>query len=80
MSMLPTQGNLHIQCNPYQNTMDFLHRVGTNNLKICVETEKTLKSQGNIEKENQSRGHHNGRFQLVLQSSDHQNSVVLEQK
>ena len=36
-----TQGNLHIQCNLYQNTMDFLHRVATNNPKICVEPEKT---------------------------------------
>ena len=35
------QGNLHIQCNPYQNTMDFLQRVGTNNLKICVKSKKT---------------------------------------
>ena len=51
-----TQSNLHIQCNPYQNTMDFLHRVGTNNLKICVESEKTPNSQGNIEKENQCQG------------------------
>ena len=75
-----TQGNLHIQCNPYQNTMGFLKRVGTNNLKICVESEKTLNSQGNIEKENQSRGHHNARFQVVLQSCGHQDSVVLAQK
>ena len=72
-----TQGNLHIQCNPYQNTMNFLHRVGTNNLKICVETEKTLKSQGNIEKENQCQGYYNAGFQAVLQSCDHQDSVVL---
>ena len=36
--------------------MDFLQRVRTNYFKICVESEKTLNSQGNIEKENQSRG------------------------
>ena len=35
------QGNLQVQCNPHRNTMDFLHRVGTNNLKICMESEKT---------------------------------------
>ena len=52
--------------------MDFLHR--------CVESEKILNSQGNIEKENQSQGHHNARFQVVLQSCDHQDSVVLAQK
>ena len=55
--------------------MDFLQRVGTNNLMICVESEKTPNSQGNIEKENQNRGHHNSGFQVVLQDS-----VVLAQK
>ena len=48
--------------------MDFIQRVGTNHLKICVESEKTLNSQGNIKKENHIRGHHNPRFQVVLQS------------
>ena len=60
--------------------MDFLQRVGTNHLKICVESEKTPNSQGNIEKENQSWGHHNAEFQVVLQSCDHQDSMVLPQK
>ena len=36
--------------------MDFLQRVGTNNLKICVESEKTPNSQGNIKKKTRSRG------------------------
>ena len=60
--------------------MDFLRRVGTTNLKICVESEKTLNSQGNIKNENQNRGHHNARFQVVLQSCNHQDSVVPAQK
>ena len=60
--------------------MEFLQRVGTNNLKICVESEKTPNSQGNIEKENQSRGHHNAIFQVILQSYNHQDSVILAQK
>ena len=64
--------------------MDFLqrkpNRVGTNNLKICVESEKTPNSLRNIEKENQSRRHQNAGFQTVLQSCDHQDSVVLKQK
>ena len=60
--------------------MGFLPRVGTNHLKICVESEKTPNSQGNIEKENQCRGHDNDEFQVVLQSCDHQDSVVLAQK
>ena len=49
--------------------MEFLQRVGTNNLKICVESEKTPNSQENIEKENQSWEHHNAGFQVVLQSN-----------
>ena len=60
--------------------MDFLQRVGRNHLQICVESEKTLNSQGNIGKENQSQGHHNARIQVVLQSCGHQDSVVLAQK
>ena len=30
--------------------MDFLQRVRTNNLKMCVESEKTPNSQGNLKK------------------------------
>ena len=59
--------------------MDFLQRVGTNHLKICVESEKTPNSQGNIKKEKHSWGHHNARFQVVQQSCGHQDSVVLAQ-
>ena len=36
--------------------MDLPQRVGTNHLKICVESEKTPNSQGNIGKQNQARG------------------------
>ena len=54
--------------------------VGKNHLKICVESEKTWNSQQNIVKENQSRGHQNAGFQVVLQSCDHQDSVVLAEK
>ena len=40
-----TQGNLQIQCNPYQITNGIFHRTRTNNFKICMELQKTLKSQ-----------------------------------
>ena len=60
--------------------MDFLQRVRTNYFKICVESEKTPNSQGNFKKENHSWGHHNARFQVVLQSCGHQDSVVVAQK
>ena len=45
-----TEGNLHVQCNSYQNTSDFLQRVGTNQLKVCVESEKPPNSHGNTER------------------------------
>ena len=60
--------------------MDFLQRVEINHLKVCVESEKTPNSQGNIKKEKQSWGQHKARFQVVLQSCGHQDSVVLAQK
>ena len=48
-----TQGNLQIQCNLYQITKDILHRTRTEYFKISMETQETLNSQSNIEKEKQ---------------------------
>ena len=45
-----------------------------------MEPEKTLNSQSNPEKENQSWRHHNSRHQDVLQSCNHPDSMVLAQK
>ena len=45
-----TQGNLQIQCNPYQIIKD-LHRTRTKYFKICMKTQKTLNSQSNPMKE-----------------------------
>ena len=44
-----TQSNLQIQCNPYQITNDNFTEVEQKNLKICMETQKTPKSQSNLE-------------------------------
>ena len=46
----PTQSNLQIQCNPYQIINGIFYRTRTKNLKICMETQKTLNSQSNLEK------------------------------
>ena len=46
-----TQSNLQIQCNPYQATGSICHRARTNNFTICMEIQKTLNSQSNLEKE-----------------------------
>ena len=49
-----TQSNLQIQRNLYQNTNGICHRTTTKNFTICMETQKTLNSQSNLEKEKQS--------------------------
>ena len=52
-----TQGNLKTQCSPYQNTNGIFHRTRTNNFKCCMETQKTLNNQNNLEKEQNWRNH-----------------------
>ena len=47
-----THSNLQIQCNLSQITKDILNRTRTKYFKICMETQETLNSQSNIEKEN----------------------------
>ena len=44
-----TQSNLQIQCNPYQITNGIFYKTRTKNLKICIETQKTLNSQSSLE-------------------------------
>ena len=46
-----TQSNLQIQYNPYEATNSIFHRTRTNNFTICMEIQKTLNSQSNLEKE-----------------------------
>ena len=46
-----SKSNLQIQCNPYQATSGIFHRTRTNNVKICMEIQKTSNSQSNLEKE-----------------------------
>ena len=46
-----TQTSLQIQCTTYQGTNGIFHRTRTNNFIICMETQKTSNSQGNLEKE-----------------------------
>ena len=49
------QSNLQIQCHPYQATNGVFHRARTNNFTICMEIQKTLNSQSNLEKEEWNR-------------------------
>ena len=45
-----------------------------------MEAQKTPNRQSNPEKEKQKWGHHDSRFQAILQNCDHQDSMVLTQK
>ena len=45
-----------------------------------MEPDKTPNSQSNLEKENQSRKYHNPGLQAILQSYNHQYSMVLAQE
>ena len=50
-----TKCNLQIQCDPYQITNGIFHTTRTKNFTIRMETQKTLNSQSNLEK-NGTRG------------------------
>ena len=75
-----TQSNLPIQCSPYQITSGILHRIRTKIFTICMETQKTLNSQINLEKEKGSWRNQAPQIQTILQSYSNQDSVVLAQK
>ena len=50
-----TKHNLQIQCDPYQITNGIFYRTRTKNLKIHIQTQKTLNSQSTPEKEEWSQ-------------------------
>ena len=75
-----TKCNLQIQCNPYQITSDIFHRTRTKTFTIHMETQKTLNSQSNLEKEEWSWRNQPSCLQIILQSYSHQDSMVLAQK
>ena len=52
------QSNLQIQCNPCQTTNGIFHRTRTNNSKMCMEPQKNMNSQNNLEKEEQKWRYH----------------------
>ena len=75
-----TQSNLQIQCNPYQATNSIFQRTRTNNFTMCMEIQKTLNSQSNLEKEEWSWRNQPSWLQIILQSYSHQDSMVLAQE
>ena len=75
-----TQSNLQIQCNPSQITNGIFHRIRTKIFTICMETQKTLNSQSNLEKEKRSWRNQAPGLQTILQSYSNQDTMVLAQK
>ena len=74
------QSSLQIQCNPYQITHGIFHRTRTKNFTIHMETQKTLNSQSSLEKEEWRRRNQPSWLQIILQSYNHPESMVLAQK
>ena len=50
------QGNLQIQCNPYQITKDIFHRPRTKYFKVCLEAQKTQIAKTILRKKNGAGG------------------------
>ena len=61
-------------------TNGIFHRTSRENFTICMETQKTLNSQSNLEKEKRSWRNQAPGLQTVLQSYSNQESMVLAQK
>ena len=75
-----TKCNLQIQWDPYQTTNDIFHRTRTKSFTIHMETQKNLKSQSSLEKEEWSWRNQRSWLQTILQSCSHWDSMVLAQK
>jgi hypothetical protein len=60
--------------------MTFIIEIEKIYLKIHLETQKTVNSQGNTEQKEQCWRYHNIQLQTILQSHSNQNNMVLGQK
>ena len=64
----------------YQIANDILYRARTKYFKVCMETQKTSTGQSNIEKKKRNWKNQAPCLQTILQSYNHQNSMLLAQK
>ena len=78
MTILPKA--IYNSVHPYKTTNSIFHRTRENNFTICIETQKTLNSQSNLEKEKRSWRNQAPGLQTTLQSYSNQDSIVLPQK
>jgi hypothetical protein len=60
-----TKSNLYIQCNPYENSNDILHRDRKVNPKVNMDAQKTMNTPNNPEIEKQHWRDNNTQFQTV---------------
>ena len=65
---------------PIKLPMTFFTELEQENLKICMETQKTLNSQSNLEKEKWSWRNQAPRLPTTQQSYSNQDSMILAQK
>ena len=65
---------------PIKLPMVFFYRARTNNLTVCMEIQKTLNSQSNLEKEEWNWRNQPAWLQALLQSHSHQDKMVLAQR
>ena len=72
--------NLQIQHDSYQITNGIFHRTRTKSFTIHMETQKTLNSQNSLEREEWSWRNQHSWHQIIIQSYNHQDSMVVAQK
>ena len=65
---------------PIKLQVAFFHRTRTKKFTIHMETQKTLNSQSSLEKEEWSWRKQPSWLHIILQSYNHQDSTVVEQK
>ena len=75
-----TKCNPLIQCYLYQITNCIFHRTKTKNFPIFIETQKTLNSQRDLEKDEWIWRNQTSQLQIILQSYSHQDNMILAHK
>jgi hypothetical protein len=71
-----TKSNLHVQCNPHQNSNNILHQEIKVNLKVPMEAHKTLNNQSNPKPMEQTGGITIPDLKFILQTHNNKNRVL----